>query len=296
MLGTIRRHQKWLWFIIAGLTIISFVIFGPSSANRLNLGRGSGTFGTLNGKTITSDEFDAAQREVFIGYFLNSGQWPDKDTSAKQMGFNAQRETYLRLFFIAKEKEAGIQVDTATVAHMIANILRGGSFDAFVEKYLRPEGLNGGDFEVFLRHELGKEELARVTGLSGRMVTPQEAEMLYRREHQDLQAEVVFFSASNYLAKVTITPGSLEQFYSNHLATYIIPERRQVAYVKFDATNYQAEAQQKLTNLDAMVGAEMQKMGTNLYREAKTPEEAKARLREDIIRQAELSLAHKPAS
>ncbi|HEX4646272.1 MAG TPA: hypothetical protein VH598_11770, partial [Verrucomicrobiae bacterium] len=54
--------------------------------------------------------------------------------------------------------------------------------------------------------------------------------------------------------------------------------------------------QQKLTNLDAMVGAEMQKMGTNLYREAKTPEEAKARLREDIIREAELTLAHKPAS
>src|SRR5579859_130102 len=300
MLGTIRRHQKWLWFIIAGLTIISFVIFGPSSANRMSgFGRGGGSLGLLNGKPITQEQYQGAYNEVRLAYFLNSGQWPDKDTSARQMGFNAPRETYIRLFFIEKEKEAGIQVDTATIGRIAANIVRMAritSYDEFVGKILAPEGLSGSDFEAFIRHELGREQLARLTGMSGKLVPPQEAEMLYRREHQDLQAEVAFFPASNYLARVTIIPGALEQYYSNHLATYIIPERRQVSYVKFDATNYQAEALQKLTNLDQIVEANMEKQGTNLYREAKTPEEAKARLREDIIREAELRLAHKPAS
>src|SRR5260370_22266781 len=120
MLGTIRRQQKWLWFIIAGLTIISFVIFGPSSVNRMSgFGRGGGSIGLLNGRPITQEQYENAYNEARLAYFLNAGQWPDKDTSARQMGFNAQRETYLRLFFISKDKDARIQRGTAPVAPMV---------------------------------------------------------------------------------------------------------------------------------------------------------------------------------
>ena len=37
-------------------------------------------------------------------------------------------------------------------------------------------------------------------GLSGRLITPQEAATLYQRENQEVPPQIVFFSASNYLA------------------------------------------------------------------------------------------------
>ena len=34
MIGTIRKHSKWLWWIIAGLTVVSFVYWGVTPATR----------------------------------------------------------------------------------------------------------------------------------------------------------------------------------------------------------------------------------------------------------------------
>ena len=46
MIGTIRKHSKWLWWIIAGLTIISFVVFmGSGPAGRNGGVRSSGGYG-----------------------------------------------------------------------------------------------------------------------------------------------------------------------------------------------------------------------------------------------------------
>ena len=86
------------------------------------------------------------------------------------------------------------------------------------------------------------QELIATVGLGGKLVTPQEMRDLYKREHEELATAAVFFSASNYLAGVTVPPDAVTQFYSNRLATYRIPDRVQVSYVKFDLTNFTAEA------------------------------------------------------
>ena len=68
-----------------------------------------------------------------------------------------------------------------------------------------------------------------LVGSSGRLVTPGEAESLYRSEHRSLVTKLVWFSASNYLNAVAVTPAVLAQFYTNgELATYRIPDRVQV--------------------------------------------------------------------
>jgi hypothetical protein len=42
MIGTIRKHSAWLWWLVAGLTIISFIWWGASPATRGGGGRGAG--------------------------------------------------------------------------------------------------------------------------------------------------------------------------------------------------------------------------------------------------------------
>ena len=214
---------------------------------------------------------------------------PDRDSAAMQV------EAYKRLLLIRKQQELGVQISTEAAAGFARRILGQTSLDDFVEKVLKPQGLDAADFDHFLRHELGIQQLIMTAGLSGKLVAPQEAETLYREEHQDLASSMAMFSASNYLAQVAVLPQALSQFYSNGMANYRLPERVQVSYVKFDVTNYLAAARASLTNLDAMVDENVQHMGTNLYHNTKTPEESKAAVREDLLRRAALLDARKAA-
>jgi hypothetical protein len=138
--------------------------------------------------------------------------------------------------------------------------------------------------------------LISAQGLSGKLITPREIQGIYEREHQERATEAVFFSTSNYLASVSATPEAISQFYSNRLASYRIPDRVQVNYVKFSVSNYLSQAEAELkTNLTEMVEANYQRLGTNYFPEAKTPEEAKAKIREQLIRTQALGHARKKA-
>jgi hypothetical protein len=122
------------------------------------------------------------------------------------------------------------------------------------------------------------------------------AKELYTREHQEVVSDAVFFSASNYLANVTMSPEVISQFYSNRLANYIIPERVQVSYVRFDLTNFLPQAQSELSsNLTEMVDANYQRLGSNYFADAKSPEEAKGKIRQQLIRSQALNDARKKA-
>jgi hypothetical protein len=135
-------------------------------------------------------------------------------------------------------------------------------------------------------------------GLAGEFVTPQEAAAVYERQYQELSVEAVFFSASNYLASVAMTPAAMAQFYTNHLAEYRLPDRVQVSYVAFEATNFQAGAEQKLskTNLNDQVEVIYAQYGGNAFPEAKTPDEKKAKIREMLILEQALADARRQAS
>ena len=123
----------------------------------------------------------------------------------------------------------------------------------------------------FVQHYLGIQEMIGTVGLGGKLVTPQEVRELYQREHQELATAAVFFSASNYLARVTMPPDAIDQFYTNRLATYRIPDRVQVSYVKFELTNFlgrgQPGAGPSMTNLDLQIDEAYRQGGTNFLRE-----------------------------
>ena len=154
----------------------------------------------------------------------------------------------------------------------------------FVKQVLHPKGLTAEDFENFVRQYLVIEQLQQAIGLTGELITPQEAADAYQRDHQELSAQIVFFSASNYLSSVAVSPAAVAQFYTNYLAEYRLPDRVQVSYVAFEVTNYlaQAKAEWARTNLDELVGAYFRQVGEN-YRNSKSPAEAKDKIREELI-------------
>ena len=282
MFASIRRHQKWLWGVIITLTIISFVILmDPSYSSRGGGSQGPGgkaTVGQINDRDISADEFFQAYREAIIRFRLYTGRWPEQDETSRQM-FDADREVQERLLLLEKLRELRVEVSEAAAADWIAAVFRdrdSGKFSPevyrrFVQTELPRAKLVEGDFLSFARHEAGIQHVLSLAGLSGALITPREVEALCRHENEQVNTEVVLFSASNHLASVTVTPDSLMGFYTNNAARYRVPERVQVSYVKFDTTNFLAEADQQMaqmTNLSQRLEAEYQQRGQDFFRDA----------------------------
>jgi hypothetical protein len=302
MFGTIRKHQTWLWAIIITLTIISFVIFF-SPVTRMDRGRGTVRLGSISGHAISEEQYIHAQRDVTLQFFfMSGGRWPDQDS--RQMGFDSERETYQWLMLQQKAEQLGIHPSTEVVARvardMISNFQRSGvsSPQVFLTDVLQPHGLNAADFERFVRRYLSVQQLIGTIGMAGRLVPPDDLKSFYTRERQELQTEAVILDASNYVAKVRMDPALITQFYSNRLADFRIPERVQIRYVEFPLTNFYAAAEAELmkTNLNEVVDANLQRMGTNYLQFGATPEEAKTKIRSELIRNRGLAEARRRAN
>lgn len=293
-----------LWWVIIAAIIVTFVYWGSQTGPMGNGGGGGPEgLGQMNGETITPSRYQDALREVHLMYFFASGgSWPDKGQTVA--GFDTERETYFRLLMIQKMSEMGVYVSEAAVARAASQRLqllnRGNPVppDVFAKQILAPQGLTLGDFERYLRHELGVQQLASVIGLGGELLPQQELRALYERENQELQTQAAFFSATDYLAAVNPAPDKIASFYSNQLARYRLPERIQVNYVLFPLSNHLAEASKKLneiTNLQEIISAVYEQRGTNFYSDAKSPEEAKQRILKEEQEGQALDLARRKA-
>jgi hypothetical protein len=303
MIGTIRKHSKWLWWVIAALTIISFIWWNAAPASRNGGVGGSAGYGSLYGHKITQQDYINARNEFYLFYWFRNNEWPDHNPNVKDQ--DLEEQIYLRLMLTKKADALGIYVTAeaaaAAAGEMLRSLGRNGQsvpIEAFVSKILQPEGLTADDFERFSRDDVVIQQLIQTLGLTGAFITPQEAANAYQREHQEISAQVVFFSASNFVARVAVTPAVVAQFYTNYLAQYRLPDRVQVSYVEFNLTNFLAQAKTELakTNFDDLVEMNYRQLGPDYFPDAKTPDAAKAKIRDLIIRQRALADARAQAN
>jgi hypothetical protein len=231
---------------------------------------------------------------------VRTHEWPDS-AAASQANFDLNREAYERLFLIRKLQQYNIHTDSDAVAQFADVVLRqfgngqAVPLDTFIDQVLKPHGISAEDFQSFLEHYLSIQQLASVVGTSGKLITPSEIRSLYIQQYQELAVDAVFFSASNYLAKIPDPSAQeLSQFYTNQQATYREPDQMQLRYVFFNVTNFMPAAEKQLgvTNLDRDADEALSRLGTNGLRYGKTPEEAKTRIREILIQDSALSNAY----
>ncbi|MBU6410004.1 MAG: SurA N-terminal domain-containing protein, partial [Verrucomicrobia bacterium] len=212
MIGTIRKHSAWLWWFIAVATVVSFIFWGLGPSARVGGGMAPGDRGSLYGQKITDEDYENCKREFYIFYWFQSHNWPDKNPSFTAAEMDQQ--IYLRLMLSRKAKSLGIHVSDDSAAGaamtMLNRVNDNGqplSVRTFEQQILEQEYVDGrplddSDFERFIRDDLGIEQLMEIMGMAGNFITPGQAADMYRLEHQEFRTHAVFFSASNYLAKV----------------------------------------------------------------------------------------------
>lgn len=298
MFGTIRKHSKSLWWIIIAAIIVTFVYWG-AQGTRGDKSRGSYNYGSIGGRAISEREYHNAAQEARLAFFFSSGgEWPD--VAGKKFGYDEQRDAYQRIFLARKMEDLGIYISDDLAARMagdrIRRISRGQpmSLDDFAKKVLASGGVTVADFQRLTAHEMGVQQLITVAGIGGDLLPPQEIQALYARDNTEISAQAVFFSLSNHLKTATAPPEKLAEFYTNYMAEYRIPERVQVTYVKFPFADYTNQFNQfmlGLTNLAEIIEANYQRLGTNYFSEAKSPAEAKAKVREKILMDESARLA-----
>lgn len=301
MIGTIRKHSAWLWWIIAGLTIISFVVFMGSGPSRNGGGGRVGDFGVIYGREVTPEMYARAKHEFYLYYWRQYGKFPSirEGVSDKDI----QRETYIRLLLAEKARLLGIRVPESAVTAGTAELLNslGGrgsqapTLEQFAQRVLAaaPEPLSINDLANFIRSDIAIQQTIMTLGLPGSLVSPQEASQLYDREYQEVSAQAVFFSYSNYLSKVTVTPAATQDFYTKNMAAYRVPDRLQVNYVTISLSNFAASAEMKIgkTNLDNTIDSIIRQRGMEAVPGATNMAEAKEKIREALLRKEEAELA-----
>jgi hypothetical protein len=302
MIGTIRKHSGWLWAVIITATIISFIYWGAGQ-NRNGNGGGRSNLGMVYGKKISRDMYMRAQKDFHLFFFFRTGTWPDNSTQITKEQMTTG--IYERILFIEKAEQLGVHVSGDAVAKAASERLqalgRGQviTLDALVSQLLSKEGMNEVDFENYIRDDLMIEELERVTGLSGDLVTPQEAAAAYTLDNEELSAQAVFFPATNYLGQVKTTAATVAQYYTNYQAAYRLPDRVQVNYVVFSASNYLARARaewaQTNMNFKEVVESNLRKLGSD-YKGARTPEEARTNIIEELVAKKALADANNDAN
>jgi hypothetical protein len=308
MFQFIRKHQA-IGLIFIGIVIVSFVIFfSPTQGG--GGGTVTGSLGAIRGDPIDLNEYVAARKEAALAYMLrHQGQWPE--TGAPD--WDEQREVFNRLFLLDEARRLGIEVPPRVAASRIVEFqfLRdertGGfnraAYDQFLASLLTERGITRAEFEQFMRHEIALQHLAQIGGLSGTLVTPREATAQFREANEHFGAQLVIFSASNHLASVDLSPTNVARHYTNRMAEYRIPERLQVRYVKFPATNFLSEADQQLntnTNLVQILDAEYERRDPASFRDAEgnvmAPEAAKQEIRDLFRQNLALDAARKKAN
>ncbi len=295
MIGTLRKHSKWLWSIIITVVIVTFVIFFSPNVG-MDRGGGEVSYGTLYGEPIKREDLAQAYADARLGFFfMSGGRWPTEQ-NAMMAGFNLDSEARRRLLLNRLVKEHGIDVGDAVVAAqikvMFADQKTGGfnlqGYDDLLKRTFAPAGVKEDDFERFLKRELSQQQLAQMFSVSGKLITARAADGFYRRENEQALTEFVFLASSNNLPKVKLDEAALRAYHTNNLTTYRIAERVVVNYVYFPYTNYNAEAEKELaatTNLNTLLESYYK---TNVFRyrdtngTAKTFEQARGEIRNEF--------------
>ncbi|HEX3718564.1 MAG TPA: SurA N-terminal domain-containing protein [Verrucomicrobiae bacterium] len=309
MIGTIRRHQNWLWAIIIAATIISFTAY-LSPTTRQSFGGGGGSsdadLGSVNGEAVTRDQYANAEREGDLFFRLRYGEWPTTADQKKAVDRWAEQ----RLLLDAEMKEYNINVTPEAAARFAKQIfgvpadqpMPLDKFGDFVQNELaRKGGLTMDDFNRFVVHQAGQEYLVALFGISGKLITSQEAEFFYRRENTPMVTERVSFTAANYYAKTSPTEKDLQDYYDKHEADYRLPDRIQVNYVFFPASNYFASVDKTIkTNLDERIEQAYLQAGPEAFKDDAgkqlSADDAKAELKKRIRNYDALTDARKDAN
>ena len=245
MITFLHDKLKGLLLILLAVVGVSFIFFGNWTPKG-GVDPASQSMGQINGRSLTLNEFVAAQRQSMLEITLETGRVPAAEQN-ELLNF----QTWVRLLQIQAADSAQLEAQPAQLISAIKEnplFQKDKQYDPeffqrFSANFLSPQGFSGERFNQAIADEVRTRQL--LTALtSTAVVMPNEAETRLLRLFGPVEIQVVRWDPA------TITPPEptqqdLESFYKAGESEFTIPPRRTVEIVEFLAGSSTEESRAK---------------------------------------------------
>lgn len=237
MFEFIRTHQRLMQFVLLLLILPSFVLVGVSQYEK----RGSNDgVATVDGRTITQQEWEAAQRRQIDQARAMMGPRFDQKLfetpEAKQEvldGLVSERA------ISAEVARSHLAVGNASLAKAIQEQtgLRkpDGSFDLDAYKaFLTSQGLTAQAFEQRIGYQMAVQQLAesvQATSFAPRSVAGRLSDI----NDQQREVQELLLPIASYASQVKVTDDMVKAYYDKNATLFQVPEQIKAEYVVFNA-------------------------------------------------------------
>ena len=245
MFDTIRegRAGKWLTYIIFGLIIISFSLWGVESYVK-NIGRSSGV-AKVDGSNVTREEFTTAYRNQvdqmreMLGQNFNPAMVDNPQAKASVLEGVVNRH-----LLAAAAKKVGLAVTDEQLRKTIEAIPAfqdNGKFSLTrYQTYARNRGMTDTMFEEQIRQD-GVLQQMRDSITATAIVPKFQLDSFVKLSEQQREVSRATLAPSVFLSQVKIDDKAVKAYYDAHPDQYKIPEQVKVEYVMLSAEKFAAE-------------------------------------------------------
>jgi peptidyl-prolyl cis-trans isomerase D len=239
MFEFIRTHQRLMQLLLLLLILPSFVLVGVTSYN--NRGGGNDGVATVDGKTITQQEWESAQRrQLDQARQMMGAQFDQKmfDTpEAKQAVLDQLvAERAINAEIVRNNLTVGDAALQKAILEIQAFRKDDGTFD--MDRYkaaLAAQGMTPEMFDQRMRHDLAVQQLVgsvQQTAFAPRAV----ANRLSDINDEEREVQELLFPAANYVSQVKVTDDMIKAYYDKNAAQFQVPESVKAQYVVFDSS------------------------------------------------------------
>lgn len=236
MLQTIRDRVSgpFIWGIL-GFLILLFAVWGIG-IQQFTGGGTDPTLAEVGGVKITQAQFHNAYERAYRELQQRMGEnFRADQVQQAQLRDNVMKSLVQDLVLRQYTHEVGYRVDDAGVREYLEAMpyfQENGHFSR--DQYravLTSVGQTPEQFEAQARQQLPIDQL-RGAVLDSTFITPREADVAWRLEHQERTFSYVKFEPAKYLAGVSISDDQVKQRYEQKKDSYKAPERVKLAYVE----------------------------------------------------------------
>lgn len=238
MLSLMRKHAgSWLIKVILGAIVVVFVLWGVGSWTSQRSGR----IATVNGETITVDEYRMTYKRLVEQVRQSFGNNANEELiKSLQLEQKALDQLVDNLLMRQKASELDIQVSDEDLSRAIRNIGAfqvAGAFDPRrYQVILSNNNLSPETFEANQRDALLNQKLNSFI-TAGVKVSDQEAVEWFKWNNATVNLDFFLVQADRY-KDIAVTDEEIEQYFETRKEDYKTDPARQVSYLKFDPKLY----------------------------------------------------------
>ena len=244
-------RNKFVWWIIAGIVIITFVgWFSPRGGCETSQ-KPVGSAGTLDGNPVNDNELRQARFNNYMGLCLSVGRIV---TITPRLDRELREQSWRRIAALRAARELNI---TASPDEVLSLLMRdpqfqeGGTFskaryDQFCHSVLGTLNASRSQFEHQLAENIILQKLHGLTSAAVWM-SPDELKTLAARYADSFRLDYVTLATNSIpAASVTVSDADLRSFYDQHTNTFMVPPKVSVRFVSLPVSSYLAKAVEKV--------------------------------------------------